>query len=448
MIRIEAMADRNLRLDRRRLLAGLGAAALGPVWGPALLAGAKAQPRPRLALTARAGTTGPGEPDGLLWTSSGAAPDHAGRFRRSDSLELTFNNELAVPALLNWHGLDGIQAVEPLAGRTPLSAGLKQNLQIPLRQAGTFLCDLRLLGDSQARPARALALIVGESGTIPVDRDEILLLEDWRLRPDGTALAPGSDARDASRLYTINGETSRDIAVRSNERLRLRFINGCQRTVVALKMESLDIRVMALDSQPAEPFLARNGALLLAPGARIDAFVDATAPPGSKVGIRLHDGQEARPIGRLVVSDEPPLRAAPLPPAPPLPPNELPARLELRNALRFELLLGGPPADWVTVPGFAASSAPAFRAKAGRTVVLALSNRAATATVFHLHGHHFRLLDRLDDGWKPFWLDTLAIEPATTERVAFAADYPGRWLLEAMAADWAAPRLVRWYSVE
>jgi FtsP/CotA-like multicopper oxidase with cupredoxin domain len=81
-------------------------------------------------------------------------------------------------------------------------------------------------------------------------------------------------------------------------------------------------------------------------------------------------------------------------------------------------------------------------------VVLALSNRAATATVFHLHGHHFRLLDRLDDGWKPFWLDTLAIEPGQTERVAFAADYRGRWLLEAMAADWAAPRLVRWYGVE
>ena len=440
MIRIETMADRNLRPDRRRLLAGLGAAALGPAWGPTLLTGAIAEPQPRLALTARAGTTGPGKPDGLLWTSSGAAADQAGRFRRGESLELTFNNELAVPALLNWHGLDGIQAVEPLAAQTPLSAGLEQNLQIPLRQAGTFLCDLRLLGDSQARPARALALIVGESGTIPVDRDEILLLEDWRLRPDGTALAPGADAGNASRLYTIDGETSRDIAVRSNERLRLRFINGCQRTVVALKMESLDIRVMALDSQPAEPFLARNGALLLAPGARIDAFVDATAPPGSKVGIRLHDGQEARAIGRLVVSDEPPRRAAPLPPAPPLPPNELPARLELR--------LGGPPADWFTVPGFAASSAPAFRVKAGRTVVLALNNRAATATVFHLHGHHFRLLDRLDDGWKPFWLDTLAIESGRTERVAFAADYPGRWLLEAMAADWAAPRLVRWYSVE
>ena len=56
-------------------------------------------------------------------------------------------------------------------------------------------------------------------------------------------------------------------------------------------------------------------------------------------------------------------------------------------------------------------------------MVLALTNRAAVATVFHLHGHHFRLLDRLDDGWKPFWLDTLAIEPGQTQRIAFAAEH-------------------------
>jgi len=80
--------------------------------------------------------------------------------------------------------------------------------------------------------------------------------------------------------------------------------------------------------------------------------------------------------------------------------------------------------------------------------VLALINPADKAAVFHLHGHHFRLLDRLDDGWKPFWLDTLAVEPGQTQRIAFAADTTGRWLLEATAAEWAAPRLLRWYAVE
>ena len=102
----------------------------------------------------------------------------------------------------------------------------------------------------------------------------------------------------------------------------------------------------------------------------------------------------------------------------------------------------------MTPANFTATAPPAFRAKAGRTVVLALTNRAAIATVFHLHGHHFRLLDRLDDGWKPFWLDTLAIEPGQTQRIAFRAEYAGRYLIESVATDWAAPRLVRWYAVE
>jgi FtsP/CotA-like multicopper oxidase with cupredoxin domain len=239
-----------------------------------------------------------------------------------------------------------------------------------------------------------------------------------------------------------------DIPVRTHERLRLRFINGFQRHVIAVKLEDQDVRVMALDGQPSEPFPARNGALVLAPGARIDAFIDAIKPPGSTSLILLHNGKEARPIARLVASKEPPVRNVPLAIAPPLPSNGLPTELDLKNATRIDLALGGAQSEWVAPVAFTASARPVFRAKAGRTVVLALANRADIATIFHLHGHHFRLLDRLDDGWKPFWLDTLAIEAGQTQRIAFSAGYAGRWLMESTAADWAAPRLVRWYSVE
>ena len=99
---------------------------------------------------------------------------------------------------------------------------------------------------------------------------------------------------------------------------------------------------MAIDSQPAEPFQARNGALVIAPGGRVDAFVDATGTAGATAAILLHDGKEARPIGRLVVANEPPARPAPLPPAPPLPSNGLPAQLDLKNALRLDVAFGGP----------------------------------------------------------------------------------------------------------
>jgi FtsP/CotA-like multicopper oxidase with cupredoxin domain len=291
-------------------------------------------------------------------------------------------------------------------------------------------------------------LIVAENGPVTVDRDEVFLIEDWRLRPDGTAIAPGIDPKDAVPIYTINGRTMLDIPARTHERLRFRFINGFQRNVIAIKFEGQDVRVMALDGQPSEPFPARNGALVLAPGARTDTFIDVTAPPGSTSLVLLHDGKEARPIARLVASKDPPIRGAPLAAAPPLPSNGLPSELDLKNATRIDLTLGGPQAEWVAPAAFAASARPAFRAKTGRTVVLALPNRGDVASVFHLHGHHFRLLDRLDDGWKPFWLDTLAIEAGQTQRIAFSAEYAGRWLIESTATDWAAPRLVRWYSVE
>jgi len=439
------MADRIFRLDRRELVTGLGAAVLSP----ALPRIAAAQGRPSLILQAKPGVVAlrPGEANTLIWSLLGPAPERDISLKRGDELEITLANELPVAVMLNWHGLDGVPAAEPLGARAPLSSGAKETFVIPLRHAGTFMCDLRLLGDGQARPLPARAFVVTENEPVAVDREQVFLIEDWRLKPDGTAIAPGIDPKDAMPLYTINGLITPDIPIRTNERLRFRFINGCQRKVIALKIEGHDVRVMALDSQPAEPFLARGGALVLAPGTRVDAFIDATAPPGSTSPILLHDGKEARPIARLVASREP-LRVTARPPAPPLPSNGLPSRFELQNALRIELTLGGSQADWVTPGSFASSAAPAFRTKAGHTVVLALTNRGDIAEVFHLHGHHFRLLDRLDDGWKPFWLDTLAIEPGQTQRIALSAEYAGRWLMETMATDWAAPRLVRGYIVE
>ena len=142
-----------------------------------------------------------------------------------------------------------------------------------------LLCDLSLSGDGAARPGRGLPVIVAESESVAVDRDEVFLIEDWRLRPDGTAIAPGVDPGDTTPLYTVNGLTTPDITVRTHERLRFRFINGCQRAVIAVKMEGYEVRVMALDSQPAEPFPARNSAIVLAPGGRADAFIDAMARP-------------------------------------------------------------------------------------------------------------------------------------------------------------------------
>jgi FtsP/CotA-like multicopper oxidase with cupredoxin domain len=439
------MAKHFLGPRRREFLAGLGAALLDPA-----LPGIAAAPgRASLTLQATSSVIALGrQAETAIWSLQGSPPAPEPEFKRGDELALTLWSELPVPAVLNWHGLDGVAATEPLLARPNFVPGSQEKLFIPLRQAGTFLCDLRLLGDGQTRSSSARALIVAENEPIAVDRDEVFMIEDWRLRPDGEAIGPGLDPNGTTVIYTVNRRVMPEITARSNERVRFRFINGCQRTVVALKIEGHQPQLVALDSQPAEPFPARNGTILLAPGGRADALVDAAATPGSISSIFLHDGKQAHAVARLVLSTEPPLRAAVLPLASSLPSNGLPPQLDLKNASRFELTLGGTSGDWVRPADFAVTARPAFRVRSGRTVVLNLVNRTGAACVFHLHGHHFRLLDRLDDGWKPFWLDTLALDSGQAQRVAFAASYSGRWLMESMATDWAAPRLVRWYSVE
>jgi len=119
MVRIDLMADRIFRLGRRSFMAGLGAAALGPAM-PGIAAGTGRQ---RLLLQARAGAfelrQGQSTP---IWALQGETVDSGLRFRRGDTLEIGFQNDLPVAAVLNWHGLDGVAAAEPLLARPPLAA--------------------------------------------------------------------------------------------------------------------------------------------------------------------------------------------------------------------------------------------------------------------------------------------------------------------------------------
>jgi len=432
------MTDRSEGIGRRAVLGGFaaGMAACWPRCGFAV---------DKMSVPLEAGSEslalGPGRPPSQVWRLAGRTPIL--RVARGAPLDLDLANRLAVPIALSGRGL---ATPAPLLVQPPVGPGGRASVPAAAARAGTGLLDLRLLGDAAAAPIRPLPLIVEETSGVTSDRDEVFLVEDFRLKADGAALAPGGDAADTALIYTVNGQVQPELALRAQARVRLRFINGCHRTVIAIKIAELEaVRVMAIDSQPAEPFLARNGAVVLPPGGRTDVFIDMPAAK-APLPVLLHDGSTARPVARLTLTEEPPLRAAPLAAPPPLPANGLPDKLDLRSALRAELALDGP--DWRAPAKFDAMAAPAFQAKAGRVVVLALANKSAGSAVVHLHGQPFRLLDRLDDGWKPYWLDTLALEPGQTQRVAFQAEAAGRFLIESMATDWAAPRLLRWYEIK
>jgi FtsP/CotA-like multicopper oxidase with cupredoxin domain len=381
---------------------------------------------------------------------AGLSPGPALRLQRSVALTVQIRNRLAFPVGLAWPGNSGPAGEPPFRVIAP---GAEAALPVTPRHAGTFLFHARMLEADAPLPLPAAALIVDESARPDSAREALLLIEEWRVNADGRALPPGQAAPDgAQTLFTANGMAMADIPVQPGDRLRLRLVNGAARARVAVRVADHEVRVMALDGQPSEPFLARDGRVILAPGNRADVLIDATGAPGTMAAIHLHDGIAMRVIARLRYADIA-ARAVRSEPPPPLPDNGLPARLDLKNAVRIDLPLAGLAAADSAAFGWSAPAAwagqePAFRVKRGRVVVLALTNPHATPAVFHLHGHHFRLLDRLDDGWKPFWLDTLALEAGQSARIAFAPDTPGAWRLESMAAVWSAPRHGRLFVVE
>jgi FtsP/CotA-like multicopper oxidase with cupredoxin domain len=371
-------------------------------------------------------------PDGfaVLRASSagfdGAAPGPVIRARRGGEVKVRLVNGLDEPMALHWHGVrlpNAMDGGSPLTS-PPVAPGTSFDYRFAAPDAGTFW--YRALRRDQQERGLYGALIVEEAAPPAVDRDHLLLFADRR---DG----------DGTRQFTLNGASAVDIPARPNERLRLRFVNASATQAMNARIEGHRVFVMALDGEPAEPFVSRDSRVSLGPGNRGDVFIDATLPSGTIAPIAfMHGGGEAA-LARIVCEGSP-ARAAPLGEPAPLPANPLPERMNFSRALRITLPIGGGNAA-------ALDRVPLFAAARGRTVVMALDNRDTAAHVIYLHGHHFRLLDRLDDGWKPYWLDTIAVAGRQTARIAFVADNPGRWLIEQHALDGPAAE-VNWFEVK
>ena len=417
-------------LTRRDLI--FGAAATGLVGSPLPVA---AQDQ-FLVLRARTGMVRlAGQEPVSLAAFDGAVPGPAIRAKRGAEVRVRLVNELAEPISLHWHGvriantLDGV----PHLTQPPVRPGASFDCVFTCRDAGTFW--YRALPPGPRTAALAGLFVVEESDPIVADRDVALFCHPVRLDAplDPTRATPGAggerEPTQRARLG-VNGAAAVDIPMRTNERLRLRLVNASA-GIAVVQFERHRAFVIALDGQPAEPFVARDSRLVLGPGHRADIIVDGALEPGGNAPVTAETESGTQTIARLVYAPGAPARATLLPDPAPLPANPLPVRMPFAGAARHEVVLGGPDvkAPWSAQPGDA--SGRLFAVGRGHVVMLAFHNSFDLPFAVHLHGHSFRLLDRLDDGWKPFWLDTLVVPPRATARIAFVADNPGKWLIEA-----------------
>ena len=467
-------------LSRRALIAGSAALTLAPLAAAAQAPGRKPAPAGK-PVEAPAPEAKPAEAKSLkaapakarlkpepaaetaVWRlGEGAAPPVL-RVKLGEAVRLRVENGTDKPLALHWHGVRNRNAMDGVGGVTqePIAPGKDFSYEFTPPDAGTFLIRPLVVGGASEPSGRGLAglLVVEETSPPPVDQDVALLLQDWRLDEAGALLPFGqvAFAAAAGRLgsaVTLNGQpVPLLLEGRPGGRLRLRLANACNARAIRIRFDGVKVYVAAVDGQPADTFEPLKATLPFAPGTRYDLLLDLPKEAGPAGTITALIGQ-GLPLATLTVAGEPAAQAGRGPIAS-IPENRrLPSEIRLQSALRRDLVLTGGVKPDRTKPGAetpytgdpakiwqingasgAAGAAPLFTVKRGQVVVLTIRNDTGFPQVLHLHGHVFRLLHLLDDGWEPYWLDTVQIPEGRHAQIAFVADNPGRWLLSSTVLE-------------
>src|SRR5258708_6974563 len=324
----------NTQVSRRSLIAGSGLAAAATLFP----ASSGAQPVPSdgfRILRAKPGIAplrGPERETTVIWGYSGVVPGPNLRIRRGEELKIRLHNELPADTAIHWHGVRVPNAFDGTSlTQKPVAPNASFDYRFAPPDAGTYW--YRAAVRSQQNRALQGALIVEETEAVDVDRDVALILDAW----------PPTLLQTDAPAFTINGVPALDIPVVSNQRVRLRLINAADAQLITLRIDRHPVMVMAIDGQPAEPFVAREGRITLSPGTRADVFIDAVLAPASVAPLVLQNDGVDVPIGRLVYAAQAPARPAPRMETKPLPPNLLPESMDFRGALRIDFPLDAAP---------------------------------------------------------------------------------------------------------
>ena len=453
-------------LTRRSFLAATAAAAAAPGAQALTTAPARLHARPAEVRLA------PGDhPATRLWTYDGTAPGPEIRVRRGEMLARRLVNGLDQPTTVHWHGIRLPNAMDgvPDLTQAPVAPGDEFDYAFRAPDAGTYWYHPHVRSWEQVARGLYGALIVEEDTPPAVDRELVLVLDDWRLDAGAQlddsfgAMHDWSHAGRLGNFVTVNGDPALSLPAARHERLRLRLINVANARIFTIALQGLEGAVVALDGQPlAAP--APTEPLVLAPAQRADLIVDVTAAEGAEAFLVSIERDGGYALVTLPVRGQ--TRAAPPGSVPALPPNDLPALAEPAREARLVMAggamgrLASARVDGVETPiremvgkglawafnGSAGHSAdPLVAAKLGETVAIDMVNDTRWPHAMHLHGHHFRALRA--DGPGPL-RDTLLMQPGEAARIAFVADNPGKWMLHCHMLEHAAAGMTTWIAVE
>ncbi|MDG2303155.1 MAG: multicopper oxidase family protein [Candidatus Binatia bacterium] len=468
------------RREVLRAVAGIGAVAVAaPLSAPqdaeafgksTTASGPLAPVRYRLALS-KEDMAPVGRPQGAL-VVNGVLPAPEIRFREGFLLRTEVINGLEQPTAFHFHGLPVPNPMDGEIGITqlPIRPGNVSIYEFPAAEPGTYWYHSTV--GFQRQLGLAGAFVVEErENPYGTKRDQVVFLSDWETGDPAAVLSglrkrggkpkastherfvnPGPDGKPFPSevnfsAFLMNGHghgNAWTCKAAEGDRVRLRVINGSSQTFFRFMVTGHRLEVVAADGRAVEPVVVDD--LVIGIGERYDVIVTvgeqgayairaaALGQSGGAVGV-LHT-----PDAKPVVSTVPPrwegerlrydmLRAKEPRTLPEGPRRNLRISLaEVPGEYRYTINGKSFPEDPTagTAPG-------PLRIQPGERVRMEIDNKTSQFQSMHLHGHVFRLLlDGVDPAVAPR-KDTLIVAPGERTHLEFAADNPGRWLLDSVA---------------
>lgn len=418
-----------------------------------------------------------------VW-SYGGIPGPELRLKQGERLRVSLTNDLPDPTTIHWHGLRMENAMDgvPYLTQPPILPGETFTYDFIAKDAGSYWYHPHVNSAEQVGRGLSGALIVEEANPIPVDRDLVWVIDDWRIDNDAALMEFGGfhDMAHGGRMgnvATINGKVGKAFEVVSGERIRLRLINTANARIFGLAFEGLNPWRIAVDGHPVQPERIGDGLVVIPPGGRTDLILDFMGQSGDEFSIKdRYYAHQPFTLTKGVYKDDTPIRTKPLVPPKKLADNPVDTpKLDmaehyemvfeggamggLRQAeLNGEVLgmrdLAGQGLIWAVngkvYPHMTPDNLgePMMSMKQGKTYILTWTNNTAFDHPIHLHGHSFHLLSRNGDKLDtPIIMDTVLIQPDQSVEVAFVADNPGKWALHCHVLEHAEAGMMGYVEV-
>lgn len=429
----------RLHIDRRSfVIAGLAVAALPRAAAAAPLMTLRAEPVVAQILD-------PGEGATPMLGFNGSTPGPELRVAEGQRLSVAFQNQLADPTAVHWHGIRIDNAMDGVPGITqdavPPGGSFAYDFVAP--DAGTYWYHSH--HQSWEQVARGLygPLIVTETTPPDVDRDITVILDDWRLDQSGEMAGGFGNMHDfahGGRMGNFAKAILPQTTVNTGERLRLRVINTATARIFPVELDGIDARAVALDGRPL-PEPRKVSRMMLAPAQRIDLIGDVT----DVVRFLFPTPDQPFEMGKLTLGDDPVApRSGPIPPLPaghrPTPGAARPLTLRMEGGAMGGRHAGGD--IWAFNGTSGLPEAPFARFDRGETARITLINDTAFPHGIHLHGHHFH--EVTEDGMPGDLRDTTLLMAGQTRDILCVFDNPGKWLLHCHMLGHQASGMKTW----